>query len=160
MLTLAERTPTPNPLPGRALMSFSVAPAVLAVCLLVAADGGDEDVKKELKKFEGTWVLVSGERDGKKIADDDVKKSKIVMKDVETTLFTPHQSNETIKSTRKLDPSKKPAQVDFVRRVGPGAGVTMKGIYEFIAVDTYRVCFAPPGKDRPTEFKTSPGSGH
>lgn len=122
--------------------------------------GEKEVVTKEFKKFEGTWVLASGERDGMKLADDDVKKSKIVMKGEETTLFTPHQSNETIKSTRKLDPGKKPAHVDFVRSTDPGKGQTMKGIYEFIDADTYRVCFAPPDKDRPTEFKTTAGSGH
>jgi uncharacterized protein (TIGR03067 family) len=141
-------------------MCFFVVPAAFAAGLLVAADSSDEDIKKELKKFEGTWVLVTGERDGKPVADEDVKKSKITMKDVESTLFTPHQSGETIKSTRKLDPSKKPAQLEFVRSDGPGAGQTMKGIYEWIDADTYRVCFAPPGNDRPTEFKTTPGSGH
>jgi uncharacterized protein (TIGR03067 family) len=141
-------------------MRISVVFAAFAACLLVAADSKDEDGKKEFKKFEGTWVLVSGERDGKKVADEDVKKSKIVMKGEETTLFTPHQSGETIKSTRKLDPSKKPAQVDIMRSTGPGAGQTIKGIYEWIDADTYRVCMAPPGKDRPTEFKTTPGSGH
>src|SRR5262245_37746325 len=160
MLCFARRTPTPSPLHERTPMHFSAVPAALAVCLLVAAAGDDEDVKKEFKKFEGTWVLASGERDGKKIAADDVKKSKIVMKGEESTLVTPHQSSETIKSKRKLDPSKKPAQVDFVRSVGPDNGETIKGIYEFIDADTYRVCFAPAGKERPTEFKTSAGSGH
>lgn len=141
-------------------MRFSWIPAALVACLLVGAAYGDDDAKKEFKKFEGTWVLDSGERDGKKTADEDVKKSKIIMKDEETTLVTPHQSAEAIKSTRKVDPSKKPAEVDMVRKVGPGAGQTIKGIYEFTDADHYRVCFAPPGKDRPTEFKTSPGSGH
>lgn len=141
-------------------MRLSMIAAALTVCFLVAPANSDDDVKKEFKKFEGTWVLDSGERGGKKIPDDHVKKSKIVMKGATTTLFTPHQSDKPIKATRKLDPTKKPAQVDIVRSVGPGAGETIKGIYEFIDADTYRVCFAPPGKDRPTEFKTKEGAGH
>jgi len=141
-------------------MRFSYVPVAVAACLLIAADSPEDAVKKEYKKFEGTWSLASGEQDGKKIADEHVKKSKIIMKDLETTLHTPHQSPDVIKSTRKLDPSKKPAQVDVVRKTGPNAGQTMKGIYEWIDADNYRVCIAPPGKDRPTEFKTSAGSGH
>ena len=43
----------------------------------LAADIG-EAAEKELQKFQGAWVMVSGERDGKKVADQDVKQSKIV----------------------------------------------------------------------------------
>jgi hypothetical protein len=44
----------------------------------LAAGIGGEAVEKELQKFQGTWVMVSGERDG---ADQDVKQSKIVYED-------------------------------------------------------------------------------
>ena len=33
------------------------------------------------------------------------------------------------------------------------------GIYQ-IDDDTRKLCFAPSGKDRPTEFSSKPGSGH
>ena len=36
----------------------------------------------------------------------------------------------------------------------------MHAIYEFVGEDRYRICFAPPGKYRPTGFATRPGSGH
>jgi hypothetical protein len=47
----------------------------------LAAGIGGEAVEKELQKFQGTWVMVSGERDGKKVADQGVKQSKIVYED-------------------------------------------------------------------------------
>jgi hypothetical protein len=47
----------------------------------LAAGIGGEAVEKELQKFQGTWGMVSGERDGKKVADQDVKQSRIVYED-------------------------------------------------------------------------------
>jgi len=130
------------------------------VGLLVAADAKDDMTKKELDKFQGTWVLVSGEKDGQKIADDDVKKSKLTWKGKECAVETPHQSKETIKATAKLDPSKSPKEMDWERSAGPGVGKPMQAIYEFTGDDQYRICFAPAGKDRPKEFATKAGSGH
>ncbi len=130
-------------------------PGVAAV-LLVAADAKDD----ELKKFEGTWVMASGEREGEKVADEHVKKSKITWEGKRVTVHTPHQSREPIRAETTVDPSKSPKQMDWVRSTGPGKGMAMHGIYEFIDADHYRVCFAPPGKERPKEFATKPGSGH
>ncbi len=133
--------------------------ALLAAGLLLAADK-DEDAKKDLKKLEGTWVMVSGEKDGEKVADENVKASKITWKGAEATIETPHQSKEPFKATTTLDPTKKPKEMDWVRSTGPDAGKPMHAIYEFIDEDTYRVCFAPAGKDRPKEFATKAGTGH
>lgn len=127
--------------------------------LLVAADAKDDEVKKELQKFQGDWVLASGEKEGEKLADEHVKESKLTWKGKAVTLFTPHQSKEKIQAEATLTPGKSPRQMDWVRSTEPGKGKTMSAIYEFIAEDQYRICFAPPGKERPTEFKTKPGSG-
>jgi uncharacterized protein (TIGR03067 family) len=131
--------------------------AALAAALVAAEDDG---AKKELKKFEGTWVMVSGEKEGKKVAPEHVKKSKITWKGPEVHVLTPHQSRAPIKGTCTVDPSKRPRHMDWVRSEGPHKGETMPAIYEFISEDSYRVCFAPPGKPRPREFATKPGSGH
>jgi uncharacterized protein (TIGR03067 family) len=130
-------------------------PAAAAV-LLVAADAKDD----ELKKFEGSWVLVSGERDGEKVPDEHVKRSQITWEGKRVSLLTPHQSKETIRAEVTLDPAKAPKQMDWVRATEPGKGQRMQAIYEFVGEDQYRVCFAPPGKDRPKEFRTRPGTGH
>jgi uncharacterized protein (TIGR03067 family) len=129
---------------------------VAAAVLLVAADAKDD----ELKKFQGTWVLASGERDGEKLPDEHVKKSKITWEGKRVSLLTPHQSREMIRAEVALDPGKSPKRMEWVRDAGPGKGMTMHAIYEFLDADRYRVCFAPPGKDRPKEFATRPGSGH
>jgi uncharacterized protein (TIGR03067 family) len=59
-----------------------------------------------------------------------------------------------------VDPSKKPAEMDWVRENGPGKEKTMMAIYEWLDGDTYRICFDPSGKERPKEFKSAPGSGY
>ena len=41
------------------------------VALLIAAAGPNDDAaKSDLRTFQGTWVLVSAEKDGKKLPDD------------------------------------------------------------------------------------------
>ena len=55
---------------------------------------------------------------------------------------------------------KKPKTQDFSQTSeGENKGKTTLGIYE-IDGDTLKTCSAEPGKDRPTEFSTNPGSGH
>jgi uncharacterized protein (TIGR03067 family) len=132
---------------------------VLAVGLLAAAD--EKEDQKELKKFQGTWVMVSGEIDGKKVAEEHVKKSKLVYEGEKIAVHTPHQSDKPIEATlKKLDPSKKPKEMHWVRKNGPGAGTTMMAIYEFLDDDQYRICFDPSGKGVPKEFAAKEGTGY
>jgi uncharacterized protein (TIGR03067 family) len=133
---------------------------ILAAGLLVAADSTDEAAQKELKKLKGTWVMVSGEVDGKAVADEHVKKSKITWDGGKVTLITPHQSDKPIEGTTRLDPTKTPKEMDFTRSVGPSAKTTMHAIYEFDGDDKYRICFDPSGTARPKEFATKEGTGH
>jgi uncharacterized protein (TIGR03067 family) len=140
----------------RALMVLLVVAGVASV-----AFSGDEKGEKEKKKLAGTWMLASGKVDGKAVADEHVKRSKFTYDGEVLTLTTPHQSKEPIKSRlTRVDPSKKPAEMDWVRDAGPGAGKTMRAIYEWLDGDTYRICFDPSGKGRPKEFESQEGSGH
>jgi len=140
----------------RATIAFLM--LTMAVSVAVAEDVKSE---KEMKKLAGTWALASGEVDGKAVADDLAKQGRITYAGEAITLMTPHQSKDPIKAKlTKLDPSKKPGEMDFVRSAGPGEGKTMMAIYEWVDDDTYRICFDPSGKARPTEFKTKEGSGH
>jgi uncharacterized protein (TIGR03067 family) len=120
--------------------------------LLVAAD----DAKDELKKLEGTWSMVSGEQDGKKLDADIVKGAKLVIKGDDHDVKV---GKDTFKGTHKIDPSKKPKTIDAMDTEGKFKGKTSHGIYD-LESDTFKVCFAEPGKDRPKEFSTTKGTGH
>lgn len=128
---------------------------------LMAADSPEDEAKTELQKFQGTWVLVSGEIDGKKVAEEHVKQSKITFDGNKMMVDTPHQSKETIVATiTKLDPTKTPKEMHWVRTTGPNAGTTMIAIYEFEGADQYKIRFDPAGKTVPKEFGTTEGTGH
>ncbi|HMF15459.1 MAG TPA: TIGR03067 domain-containing protein [Gemmataceae bacterium] len=137
---------------------------ILTVVVLLAgiatwagADDGDkkEAVQREMKKFEGTWVMTSGENDGKPVAADVVKKSRLV---IQGNRHTVKIGDDTYVGTHVLDPTKSPKTIDVKDTEGPFKGKTLKGIYE-LTDEAFRICIAPPEKDRPTEFTTKSGTG-
>jgi uncharacterized protein (TIGR03067 family) len=120
-----------------------------------------ENADTELNKFQGTWILVFGERDGKKIADEDVSKNKIIYQGNQGQLTSPHQSNETIIfEIVKIDPTKSPKEFTLVRKTGPSADKIINAIYEFDGNDQFKFAFDPTGATTPKEFATKEGSGH
>jgi uncharacterized protein (TIGR03067 family) len=126
--------------------------AFLGVGLVAAAD---EDAKKEYERFTGTWKFASIEVDGKKVPEEALKGALILKGDK----WTLKHGDETGSGTYKVDLSKKPKTIDIEIMEGPQKGETMKGIYK-LEGDTYTVCLAFKGKDRPTDFASKPGSGH
>jgi uncharacterized protein (TIGR03067 family) len=127
---------------------------MLAAGLAFAAEAKDDATKKDQEKFNGSWKAVSVEYDGKEIPKDAVDKVSLTVKGEE---YTFRRGGDVIKGTHKLDASKTPKTIDAVRTEGPDKGKLLLGIYE-LTDDTYKVCFAPPGGDRPTEFVSKPGS--
>jgi uncharacterized protein (TIGR03067 family) len=125
------------------------------------ADVGGADAKKELDKFQGTWVMVSAEMDGKKAVDETVKKGEIVYDGNKMLITVPNQTPETIVAEIvKLDPTKNPKEMHFVRKNGPSAGKTLIGIYTFKGDDQYDFALDPAGKTTLKEFATKEGTGH
>ena len=118
------------------------------------------DTTGDLKKLEGTWVMVSGKKDGQPVAADAVGKSKIVWKGGDVVLETPHQAKDAIKASAKVGAAGSARTMDWTRANGPEAGKAMLAIYEFRGNDEYVVVFAPAGKDRPKELDAKSGSGH
>ena len=142
---------------NRALTLPFVVLAIAGLFAAAVAEAKDNKVdQEELKRLQGTWVLVSGEMEGKKVAAEAIEASRMTYSGDTITLNTPHQSKQPITSkVKRLDPKKAPREMEWVRSAGPGAGRTMQAIYEFYGMDTYKVCFDPAGKGRPKEFATT-----
>jgi uncharacterized protein (TIGR03067 family) len=122
---------------------------IVAVALLVGGTAA-QDAKEDMKKLEGTWVVVSAERDGKNY--DRIKDDQVVFAGDKITIKSKERDQ---KGTYKLDPSKKPKALDLI---SDNAGdPPVHGIYEFKG-EELRICFSRPGKDRPTAFATQAGS--
>ncbi|MGB9618300.1 MAG: TIGR03067 domain-containing protein [Desulfomonilaceae bacterium] len=141
------------------------AAALFALCSIaspfVSPVIGENATDKELKTFQGTWIMVSGEMDGKKISDEHVNKSKIVYQGHKGQLTAPHQSNDTILfEVVKIDPTKSPKEFSFIRKTGPSAGKTITAIYEFDGNDQYKFAFDPTAVTTPKDFTTKEGTGY
>jgi uncharacterized protein (TIGR03067 family) len=119
-------------------------------------DAAAEMLKKELALLDGEWTMVSVTTDGQSVPEAIAKTGKRVAMNNETTVTIAGQL--VMKATYTIDPTKKPKTINYTMTDGPTKGQKQYGIYE-IAGDTLRICFAPPGKKRPTEFAAKPGDG-
>jgi uncharacterized protein (TIGR03067 family) len=126
--------------------------------LTVARDAKEEAIKKDRKQYTGTWQVVSLEVDGKKAAEEDAKKINVINEaDGKWTIEV--DGKVVAWGTSQIDPTKKFKAVDLTVTEGDSKGKTALAIYE-IKGDTRKVCYAPPGMERPTEFSSKAGSGH
>jgi uncharacterized protein (TIGR03067 family) len=126
--------------------------------LMADSDAKDDAIKKDRKKYEGTWQVVSLEVDGNKTNEEDAKKI-LVINEVDGKWVIEVEGKVVERGTSVIDPTKKPKTVDLATTEGENSGKTVLGIYEF-GDDTRKVCLAQSGKERPTEFSAPAGSGH
>ena len=124
--------------------------------IALAADAKDDSIKKDRKQIEGTWKVVALEINGNKSGEEDAKKLSVV-NGSDGTWSLLSEGREICKGTSTIDPTKKPKTLDFTPTEGEGTGDHYLGIYE-LGESTRKMCFAPPGKQRPTEFSSTPGS--
>jgi uncharacterized protein (TIGR03067 family) len=128
---------------------------VFVAGLLIAADE-KEDAKQDAKKLQGKWTVTKAVENGNEVPEEQAKNIKVAFKEGKVT-YTDDNGEHT--ATFKLDPGKKPKEIDVVPQDGENKGQTMKGIYS-LEKNTLKMCVAFPGKDRPTEFTSKQDSSH
>jgi uncharacterized protein (TIGR03067 family) len=135
-----------------------VAATALAIfaSMAYADEANDEVIKKDRKQIEGTWRIVALEIDGNPVRDEDARKL-TVDNGSDGTWSVRSEGNEISKGTSTFDPGKKPKAIDFTVTEGGGQGNQYLGIYE-LGDNARKLCFAPPGRQRPTAFASPPGS--
>jgi len=141
-------------------LALGVSLLFVGVGALLATDNAkDEAIKKDRKRYEGTWQVVALEVDGNKVAEENAKKITVINEaDGKWTIEA--EGKVLARGTSAIDPTKKPKTVDLTATEGENKGKTALGIYEFSDDDTRKVCLAMVGKERPTEFAAPSGSGH
>ena len=138
---------------------FVVGAFLTAITTIAYADDAkDEAIKKDHKLMEGTWRIVALELNGNKAGEEDARKLSVV-NGSDGTWRLLSEGKEISKGTSTIDPTKKPKTLYFTPTEGEGKGIQFWGIYE-LGEKTRKMCFAPPGKERPTEFTTTTGSEH
>jgi uncharacterized protein (TIGR03067 family) len=126
---------------------------VLVVGLLVGA-GKKDEVKKELKKFQGEWVPVSAEVNGTAAPYEGLKVVKVTVKGDKVTI---KDGDQTAQGTITLDPTRKPRRIDTTAKHLKGKEMKTTGIYEFDG-GKLKVCYTLAGGQRPREFSTKGGT--
>jgi uncharacterized protein (TIGR03067 family) len=115
--------------------------------------------QRDYQRLSGTWQLIHGVDNGKAVPASEARN---------TILITEHNTFRLPKASRAgtsatghftINPDTSPKQVDSTAEGGPNAGQVSRGIYEIPDPTHQRECFGPPGGPRPTEFKSTPGSG-
>ena len=142
-------------------MTSRIVFALMAVLLgagfaALPATADEKKDKTDVDQLQGTWKFVSMEHDGQPTPKEDMPTITF-----EKDKFTVKAAGGQVlqAGTQVLDGSMKPKTVDATVSEGEGKGTTMLGIYELDG-DTLKACFDPQGKKRPTEFKSTGGSGH
>ena len=119
--------------------------------LSLAGDDSVAEVKaKELKKFQGTWILLSGEKSGEQMPAEQIKSVKLVFKDNKIKVSL--NGKEDHVQEFEIDPGKSPKEINLTRELN-GQKSTVVGIYSFDG-KTLKLCGDDFGKERPTEFST------
>jgi len=105
------------------------------------------DAKGDLKKFAGTWSVVSAQKGGKELPENEVKEIRFIFSEDKMTF---KKGDETKEATFTIDATKKPRQFEVNIE-----GKSHPGIYKFEG-DQLKLCVGET--ERPTEFKSPDGS--
>ena len=130
------------------------------VPILSVVNSIDQLTDVDYQRLSGTWLLSSGVVDGQPVPEDVRKKTRLITARDKFTLSTRAQTGTSEEGTFTIDPTKSPKTVDSVQGSRPDKGKTLLGVYEIIDDNHKRACWAPAGKPRPTDFTSTPGSGH
>jgi uncharacterized protein (TIGR03067 family) len=143
-----------DPLTGKLLKEF--VPVPLKSEGTSTDDAKKDAAKEELKKLQGTWKVVSAERQGKAKTEEETKSVKFIIQD-DTMAFEKDGKSEGKKAPITIDPTKKPKTIDiFIADPNHlDGGRKILGIY-MLEGDTLTIA---GGKQRPTEFKTTSDTG-
>ena len=128
--------------------------AVLVLSPLDARQKDRDEGKLDPAKLVGTWTYVSGERDGNKVPEDNLKKGTVVITKDTITL----KGEEVYVIKYSLDTKKSPCRISMEITKGPqGEGAKAEGIIA-LKGDELKLCYPPMGGDVPKEFSAKKDS--
>ncbi len=109
----------------------------------------------DLNKLQGIWNVTSLETDGQKMPATVFNGAKIV---IDGNKFASLGMGATFEGVLKFDPASKPKAFDLLFTAGHAKGNRNLGIYKLDG-DTWTICLATRGNERPGKFATAPGTG-
>ncbi len=111
---------------------------------------------EQLRALEGTWVFDYLEIDGNAIPATMSQTSRLL---IDGDRFRTESPEATYEGVFNINVEAQPHEIDIEFIAGPEAGNWNFGIFQLDG-NQLELCLDLNGKPRPTEFLTSPGSGH
>ena len=111
---------------------------------------------QQLRDLEGTWEFAHLEIDGRAVPPSMSARSRIL---IDGDRFRTESPEATYEGVFNINVEAEPHEIDIEFIAGPEAGNSNFGIFR-LAGDQFDLCLDLNGQPRPTEFGTSPGSGH
>jgi uncharacterized protein (TIGR03067 family) len=121
---------------------------------LKSGSAAKEAAADPLAPLQGTWEIVSVEKEGSQLPQDDVAGMTVMIAGSAYKLIN---KDNVSKGTFTVDALKDPKQMDVHHQTENGDAPMMPAIYE-ITGDNFRVCYNPEGGERPKSFSTKPDS--
>ena len=122
------------------------------------ASSDSDVVKKDRQAIAGKWSIVRLVIDGKDSKPDDLRQM-FVVNEANGNWSLTSEEKVVAKGTSTIDPTKTPKTIDFITVGGDQDGDKFLGIYELGKLGR-KMCFAPAGEDRPTDFAAKSGTDH
>jgi len=132
--------------------SLTALTAVLLAGVWAAADEKKEKGKDKAPSLAGEYVIVSGERAGRKEPPERIKGTLVRFTDSAVAVFD-MSKRQTYGASYKLDMGKKPWTITMTAATGRNKGEVARGLIEKQG-DTVRLIYALPGGELPTGFAT------
>ena len=129
---------------------------ILYICLTVAAalTAVAASPPDDAKAVQGNWKPAKAELAGQPMTDAVLKSISLKLDNGKYEVFV---GDAPDRGTYTLDSATKPKSMTITGTEGPNHGKTFPAIYELTG-DTLRICYDLSGANRPTEFKTTPGT--
>ena len=129
--------------------------AFLVISLATSALPAGDGVKKELKKHQGTWTVISSTFEGQQAGEDVLRSISRIVNDDHVVW---KRNGKQFAGTKiELDPRPEPKAIDVIPDGGPDRGQHVLGIYK-LEGDELTICMAAAGQPRPKEFEAKEGS--
>jgi uncharacterized protein (TIGR03067 family) len=111
---------------------------------------------EQLRALEGTWSFTHLEVDGKALPPVMAGNSRIL---IDGDCFRTESPDATYEGIFNINVEAQPHEIDIEFVAGPEAGNCNYGIFK-LGGDQFELCLDLNGRPRPTQFATSPGTGH
>lgn len=148
LIAFTGRIPTLARGASRTIMKNLIATLLVFSSGLVVVSAGEE--KTDLERMQGTWLVVSLTEEGKAVPAAEVEILEVA---IEKDVLTVREKGKIVVQYEiKLDPTKKPKEIDFTFLVGDDKGKTEPGIFAF-EKDQLKLCLDEKKKGRPTVFE-------